>query len=273
MNIHQKFPRFEIHLSELNKFILDLITEYNAGKIKAWDDLEEEVHIYFSPEKMEEIEAIAPGWKKMASYSNGVTLTHVICVFLGLFMLPEFQALTPDQQQLAKWIVLFHDVDKFHIRGKRDHTHAFRSAVVTANTLHTLGFPVTSKYQILINSWSELTKSAFMSIESSQIQDNSKLPDIVSGIENIFGESTPSALIVKGVLFHMSINVVEDWPQAAPLSDDEIAKYIDNKLLPLLRVMNLADNEGWTMFYPEYREKQYKETVRAFEKMEKLVRK
>jgi hypothetical protein len=65
----------------------------------------------------------------------------------------------------------------------------------------------------------------------------------------------------------MSINVVKEWPQAAPLSTEEIARYIDKELTPLLRAMALADNEGWVMFYPEARTAQYKETLATFEEI------
>ena len=267
-------PSFDTQLVELNQFILRLVEEYQMNRIKSWDNLDQRVKNFFAPQKMEAVEILVPGWKKMASYSEGITLTHVMCVFLGLFMLPEFQALSQAQQQLAKWIVLFHDVQKEAGKGKRDLVHGFRSAITTATNLPKSGFVTTQEYDDLIHSWSISTYSAVIAAEnfSGPIQDNSKLPEILSGIDKLFGGSTPAALIVKGVLLHMSINVVDKWPQAAPLSEDEIIQCVDTDLLPLLRVMMLADNEGWVMFYPENRMKQYQETVRAFEKVKELVR-
>ena len=64
----------------------------------------------------------------------------------------------------------------------------------------------------------------------------------------------------------MSLNVVNQYPQAAPLSETEVKSYIDPVLLPLLRVMMLADNEGWVLFYSEVRELQRNETLAAFQK-------
>jgi len=268
------FPSFDDHLPDLNQFILGLVEDYNAGKIKSWDDLEERAGVFFTPERMEQMESIAPGWKKMASYSDGITLTHVMCVFLGLFMLPEFQSLPQEQQQLAKWTVLFHDVEKIHIRGTRDYIHGFKSAILTAGTLRDIGFQTTEKFDDAINSWSNFTKSAITTNSSGeQIQDNSKLPTILAGIDEMYGNNTPAALIVKGVLLHMSINVVKDWPQAAPLVDGEIAKYIDKSILPLLKVMMLADNEGWVMFYPEVRAQQREQTLKVFAKIEANISK
>ena len=96
------FPFFDERLPELNRFIVELTDEYNAGKITSWDDLDERVKKFFTPKQMNEMESLAPGWKKMASYSDGITLTHVTCVFLGMFMLPEFKSLSNEQQQIAK---------------------------------------------------------------------------------------------------------------------------------------------------------------------------
>jgi hypothetical protein len=61
------------------------------------------------------------------------------------------------------------------------------------------------------------------------------------------------------------------YPTPAPLTEDEIRTYIDDDLLPLLRVMMLADNEGWSMFEPEYRAKQRKDTLAAFDAVERLM--
>jgi hypothetical protein len=121
-------------------------------------------------------------------------------------------------------------------------------------------------------SWSQLTSSAIKSsVEYSEpIQDNDKLPEILAGIQLMFGEDTPAALVVKSVLLHMSINVVSDWPQAAPLTEEEIKRYVKSNLFPLLKVMMLADNEGWVMFYSE-REQQRTETLQVFEMIEQLI--
>lgn len=267
------FPSFDERLSFLNEFILGLVNDYDAGMIDSWNTLDEKVKTFFTPERMEQTEVVAPSWKKMASYSDGVTLTHVMCVFLGLFMMPEFQWLTPEQQQLAKWIVLFHDVSKVHIRGKRDLTHGFRSAALAGEALMNLGFPVEETSTGTIDAWSDSTKSAitFSSDCGTDIQDNSKLPEIISGIESMYGANSPASLIVEGVLLHMSLNVVIDYPQAAPLNDSEIREYINDNLMPLLKVMCLGDNDGWTMFYPETRIAQREETLAAFSRYEAII--
>ncbi len=272
MNIEANFPAFDDTFSELNQFILGLAKTYEAGHLKSWGELEKRTKAYFTNEKMEQMESVMPHWRAMASHKDGVTLTHVICVFLGLIMLPEFQSLSWAGQQLAKWIVLFHDVEKEVKPGQKDTKHAFRSAINAARQLPRFGFAVTAEYDRSISQWSELTHSAITTAPgfSEPVQDNKKLPEILTDLERMFGADTPAAIIVKSVLLHMSINVVNDWPQAAPLTEEQIKSYITRPFMPLLKVMMLSDNEGWVMFSPE-RELQRKETLEAFQKVEKII--
>jgi hypothetical protein len=269
MNAHPVFPSFDVEFEELNLFILSLVEAYQSGGLDSWDELDERVKAFYTPERMDAIEAKAPGWKKMASYSDGVTLLHVTCVFLGMFMLPEFQALSLEQKQIAKWIVLFHDIDKIHVGGKKDPMHAFRSGVVAANILPNLGFPVEEGYAELIGSWSEFTNNAF-TMETGK-PDNSKLPKILLGIEQLFGRDTPATLIVKTALLHISLNIDVHYPTPSPLTDDEIKQTIGSTLLPLLKVMMFSDTEGWSLFEPEVRAQRMRDALESFEKVEKLI--
>jgi len=273
MKTPMEFPFFDEHFPFFNQFILELVEAYNAGKVDSWDKLETRVKLFFTNQVMDTIESKAPGWKKMASYSDGITLTHVTCVFLGMFMLPEFQALSAEQQQIAKWIILFHDIDKVHIQGKKDMMHAFNSAVVAANTLPDIGFPITSKYHELINSWSEYTRQAFVLPNGEQWPrpDNKKLPKIISGIEQMFGKNTPADLITKTALLHISLSVDPFYVTPAPLTEAEIRRFIGPGLLPLIKVMQLSDNEGWSLFEPEIRKRQRGDTVKAYERIQELV--
>lgn len=273
MESEQYFPSFDIEFKELNQFILTLVDEYKMGDIKSWEALDERVKDFFTSEQIEMIDSKAPSWKKMASYSDGITVTHVTCVFLGMFMLPEFQSLSQEQQQIAKWIILFHDIDKFHIRGKKDVMHAFHSAVIAAKDLPGLGFPITDKYHELIDQWSELTYNASVDIGGGVAPkpDNGKLPEILTGINKLFGENSPAALIVKTTLLHISLNVDINYPTPSPLTVVEAERYIDPALFPLLRVMMLSDNEGWSMFYPETRARQRNDTLKVFAHLESII--
>jgi hypothetical protein len=273
MNSTNIVPVFDDCFPELNQFILGLIQVYEAGQLKSWDDLDEKVKAYFTNERMEQMESMVPGWKKMASYSDGITLVHVMCVFLGLLMLPEYQVLPLQQKQLAKWIVLFHDIAKFHIQGKKDTMHAFRSGVETAKALPRFGFPTRPLFHERISLWSGYADQAFIlrAGEPAPKPDNQKLSGILIGIDNLFGKDTPAALITKTVLLHISLHIDPFYPTPAALTEDEIKRYIDPELFPLLRVMMLADNEGWSLFHPEKRAQRSRDAMKAFGKIEEMI--
>ena len=273
MKTHQAFPAFDDCFSDLNQFILMLVQTYETGNLNSWADLEERVHAFFTLARMDEMESLVPGWKKMASYTEGITLVHVMCVFLGLFMLPEFRGLTLPQQQAAKWIILLHDVDKIHLPGKKDPMHAFRSGVQAAKTMPSFGFPTRPHFHERIGYWSEYTEQAFFLQDgkTSPTPDNRKLPSILIGIDNLFGQDTPAALITKTVLLHISPAVDRHYPTPAPLTEEEIKRFIDPALLPLLRAMMLSDNEGWSLFNPETRARQRHDTLEEFGRFQQII--
>jgi hypothetical protein len=273
MNQRLHSPSFDDRFPDLRQFICELVDLYADGKINSWDELDPRVSAFFNPERMEQMESLVPHWQKMTSYLEGVTLTHVMCVFMGLYMLPEYGALAPAQQNLMQWIILLHDIEKKAEKGKRDPIHALRSAVTAAQRLPFLGFHTTDEYSALIDAWSDFTLSAMIVPDGAQerIPDKSKYPEILSGIDRLFGKGSAGALLIKTVLLHLSITVVKDWPSAAPLTIDEIKNYADKNLLPLLKVMMLADNEGWSMFYPADRDKQRAETLETYAALENLI--
>ena len=128
------------------------------------------------------------------------------------------------------------------------------------------GFPTTQKYQEMINSWSEYTVQAFIALDGGAAPkpDNQKLPEILAGFDQLYGEITPATLIIKTVLLHISLDVDPFYHTPAPLTEDEIKRFIDPVLLPLLKVMMLSDNEGWSLFDPETRARQRRDTLNAF---------
>ena len=172
-----------------------------------------------------------------------------------------------------KWIVLFHDIAKIAQRGHRDYVHGFRSAAMAGEILPRLGFGVTDDYQSLIGDWICVTEKAITRESKSQdyIQDNSKLPEIVDGIERMFGPNTPGALVVEAVLLHMSINVVKDWPQTAPLHVAEIRQYIDTELLALLKAVTLVDSNAWNLFGQPTKERYRQETLAVFDEVISII--
>jgi hypothetical protein len=267
------FPSIEFHLPDVMNFVSALAQGYQSGDINCWRIMEEKVHTFFSLDKLDKVNAVAPRWRDMASYADGTTLIHVMSVFTALILCPEFQQASKTQQELLKWIVFFHDIAKEIQQGPRDFTHGFRSAAMAGETLPGVGFAATSEYDNLIDDWVTLVNAAMTKQDktSVSIQDNRKLPEIVNGIERLFGHNTPGALIVRTVLLHTSIDVIKDWPQAAPLSEIEIRGYLDFELIPLLRVMMLVDNDGWALFNHSTKERYRQETLTVFRRFENIA--
>lgn len=264
-------PQFDKHFAFLDRFIQELVEEFQAGHLSSWDELEMRCDLFYTPAVMDAIEGKAPGWKMMSSYTGGITRTHVTCVFLGMYMLKQFQSLSFEEKQIVKWIVLFHDIGKFHIQGKKDTLHAIKSAVIAAKSLPGLGFPITDRYQTLIEDWSASSLAAYIPEEHFLKPDNQKLPGILAGIDELFGEHSPASVIVKVILLHISLAVDKNYPTPSPLTDHEIKQMIDAQWLPLLIVMYLADNDGWSLFHPDFRNQQQRDTLEAFKTIQNLV--
>jgi hypothetical protein len=259
-------PIPEYYLPELIAQVRDLARQYALGTLVSWERMSEQVQSFFTPARLDQVEASIPGWRAMASLAGGATLTHITAVLTALLLCPEYHQARSEQQALMEWIVLFHDLIKRGEPGKRDHVHAFRSAVNAAQALPALGFATTDDYANVINDWARLTHSAITRPEGAtdEIHDNRQLPAILAGIDQLYGRDSPGALVVKGVLLHMSITVVQDWPQAAPLTEAEIEQYVSTPLLPLLQAMMLADSDGWALFDPDRKEQHRRETLARF---------
>lgn len=266
-------PQAKNDLVDLMAFIELMKTDYETGKFEDWQTFIEPIRKWYTSQRLDEIDEVVMGWKKMATYANQQNLIHLTAALVSLLRLPEYQELTPEQQNIALWIVLYHDVEKENYKGKRDHTHGFRSAGICGRGLIQHGFEKAVDEEAL-NQWISLTQTAMIYDETLQdnIQDNSKLDAVIQGIDGMFGSrDSPSGLIVCGVLLHMSIDVVDEFPQSAPLTDDEIRAYISPTLFPLLRVMMFTDNAAWALFDPERQAPERQQTRRAFDRVEALL--
>jgi hypothetical protein len=67
----------------------------------------------------------------------------------------------------------------------------------------------------------------------------------VDGSARLLKHNTPVELILKSMLFYISIDVVTNWPQVTPLDDKSIKIHRDRDLLPYLQAMMLFDNDVW----------------------------
>lgn len=266
-------PLLSDKLPDLTRFTHHLADDYQSGRLHDWDTFKQHTTAFYTPEMMGKIEMIVPGWVQMAAYAKGQTLVHVTSVLVALYVLPEYLAASREQQIIMEWMVMFHDVAKQAFPGKHDYTHAFRSAAITGRALAALGFPKTTAYAGDIESWYHLTATAI--IYDPQLaedkQDNNKLPDILQGLERMYGPDSPAALIIKGVLLHLSIDSDPSYPTVAPLTTNELGRYLDANLHPLLKMMMLVDNDSWELFNPTNKQHQRDQTLKAFDEIGTLI--
>jgi len=266
-------PFVYLFLPEFSRWVETLVEDVRREQITDEARLEQRVRDFFTPAMLAHVDSIIPGWQIMASYADGQTLIHTITVYAALLLCPAYQQASDDQHMLTQWIVLFHDLAKVLIDGKRDPTHSFKSAALAGRLLARFPFETATTYESHITAWVASTNSAVVKSAEmqEQIQDNRRLPEIMEGIKRLFGVDTPAALIVKAILLHQSINVVAAWPQAAPLTDLEIQRYVSPKLLPLLKMMMLVDNDAYAFFDEPLKQKHRTETLAIFSHIEKLM--
>ncbi|MBI1277397.1 MAG: hypothetical protein GC179_04650 [Anaerolineaceae bacterium] len=260
-------PHLETYLPELMRFTKQLANDHQKGSLTNWDAFKQNVQVFYTSGMMTKIDAVVPGWIHMSSYLDQQTLIHVTSVLVALFLLPEYQAASAYHKYLMEWTVIFHDVAKKARKGEHDYTHGFRSAAVTGAALALIGFPARSDFAAHISDWKTLTEnaSAFDAIHNEQIQDNTKLPDIIAGIDNLYGQHSDAAIIIKAVLFHMSINNDPGYPTLSPLTSPEIQRYIDAGLFPILKAMMLVDSDGWNLFDQKEAQRLRQQTLDVFD--------
>ncbi len=261
-----KIPSIAAALPEVWRFIQELTEDVNTGAIVSTEQLTKRCREFYTPKRMAEIDRIVPGWEHMASFENGNTLWHINEAMVALLQLDEYRSMVPQQQTVQQWIVLLHDVAK-EPAGSRDHRHSFRSAAQAGRIMPKLGFPVTAAYASAFQDWFSLANTAtrFDETQKMQVQDNSKLPQILGGVRRIFAEPTRTA--VSAIALHQSITSLAAWPVKAPLTDGEIKASIDKDVLPVLLVLTLADSAGWNLFDRSTLESMYKETRDVFGKL------
>lgn len=228
------------------------IQKYNDGVNEI--DLNNFILKAVTPGIMDEVEQEIPGWKDMAALRDDETLIHTIRALVALMINPEYQNAPVGKKRYVQWAVVLHDLAKRPvdpITGEkiRDAIHPFRSAVLAAEILPSHGFNVTDQYEQTIRPWGKYTNEAIITGEKGRpIHDNRKLPGIIEGIDNMFERNSSASIIVKSILFHQSLNLLIQWPDAAPLTDQEVKQYIDDDLLAALGLLVKADSDSWQLF-------------------------
>ena len=243
-------PQLDDHLPDLLEFVRAMARQIDTGEIADGDALARRVQDFYTADRLQAIERVAPGWQDMASQANGATLNHITQAMIALQLLPEYRQASSSLRGLLEWTVLYHDLGKRVIAGQRDALHAFRSATMAARTLPSVGFPVTDAYPATLDPWAQFVLGAAVAAPDGKghVQDNRVLPEILLGIDRLFGAESPAALVVQAVLLHQSLNVVPEWPNPGSLAEAELARCIGPALLPLLEAMMLVDSDAWQLF-------------------------
>lgn len=266
-------PRLEDRLPDLLEFVRTLARQIEAGEIQDGDTLVARIRDFYTAEQMAAIETVAPGWQEMAAYAGGTTLHHVTQVLIALQLLPEYRQATRHLQALMEWSVLYHDLGKLVIAGQRDALHAFRSGTMAARTLPRLGFPTSEAYPLTLEPWSRFVVGAAVATPDGKgsMQDNRALPEILRGIDQLFGGGSAAALIVQAALLHQSLNVVPEWPNPGSLTEAQVSACIRPNLVPLLEGLMLADSDAWQLFEPEKKAKFRASTLAVFATVRQAV--
>lgn len=240
-------PQLKDFLPEVIQFTETLNYDYLAGSLDNWGELDRRVKEFYTPPMMRKVNAVITCWETMASYRDGVTLTHVSAVLMGLYRDADYQTMTDQQQAILEWAVMFHDVAKVlpDDAYRHDAIHAFRSAAVAGLALHKLGFAVADTERL--TAWHDVLYNAIVPHPKAKLrQDNTKLTHIMDELDALY--QPPAAMIVKAVMLHMSVKTNPEYPTLAPFTDDEIKRYISPEFYPILRVMMLVDCDGWELF-------------------------
>jgi hypothetical protein len=266
-------PRLEDRLPDLLEFVRTLARQIEAGEVQDGDALAARIRVFYTPEQMAAIEAVAPGWQEMAAYADGTTLHHVTQVLIALQLLPQYGRASGYLQALMEWSVLYHDLGKQVIAGQRDALHAFRSGTMAARTLPRLGFPTSEAYPVTLEAWSRFVAGAAVATPDGKgsMQDNRALPEILQGIDQLFGAGSAAALIVQAALLHQSLNVVPEWPNPGSLTEAQVPACIRPDLVPLLEGLMLADSDAWQLFEAEKKAKFRASTLAVFVAVRQVV--
>jgi len=265
--------RVEDQLPQLLEFVRTLARQIEAGEIQDGDALGVRIRNFYTADQTAAIETVVPGWKEMAAYADGTTLHHVTQVLIALQLLPEYRQASRYLQDLMEWSVLYHDLGKQVIAGQRDALHAFRSATMAARTLPRLGFLTSEAYPATLEPWSRLVLGASVATPDGKgsMQDNRALPEILRGIEQLFGAGSAAALIVQASLLHQSLNVVPEWPNPGSLTEAQVPACIRPDLVPLLEGLMLADSDAWQLFEPDKKAKFRESTLAVFAAVRQMV--
>jgi hypothetical protein len=212
-------------------------------------------------------DAIGDYWDKWKNYAEGWFTTHTILVCYCTLIDPYFAKLNDEDKNIMLWMALLHDIakngpPKFN---SRDFIHPFQSArkalMIFKDELNLFelskedAIKWDEMIEVIRDSVEEASPEEFPDIYYSDdwckfVHDHSKLPDIFERLEYFFSHSSSIMRVIKGILFHQSINCLPDFPNTRALKIEEISKFMDDKDLEFQKIMMYNDTMSYELPHP-----------------------
>jgi hypothetical protein len=221
-----------------------------AGTYTRWPSLLARLEILTEPGWIDEVDNLAPGWRKIATIKTGITAKHTLLALAICLNLPEYATANENTCCEIEWAALLHDLDKeYPANGKKDASHAFRSAAMAARVLPGLGFPLQPGANFSeLDQWASLLIASQRAVDGQNVHDHTHLPQILSGLRHLWGDETPANRILKAILFHQSLPTLVDWTNPVLLNDDELHAALTLRDMDVLGPLLIADSDAWNIF-------------------------
>ena len=87
----QPSRRLDDHLPDLLEFVRTAARQIETGELQDGDALHLRIRDFYTADRMQAIETVAPGWQEMAAYADRATLNHITQVLIALQLLPEYR--------------------------------------------------------------------------------------------------------------------------------------------------------------------------------------
>jgi hypothetical protein len=243
-------PRLALSIPRIWTLAQEVAEALKAGTYTRWPPLLAWLEILTEPDWIDDIDHLAPGWRKIATIKNGLTAKHTLLVLAICLNLPEYAAAGEVTRYEIEWAAILHDLDKeYPANGKKDASHAFRSAAMAAKALPGLGFPLQPGANFSeLDQWAGLLIASQRAVDGQNVHDHTHLPEILSGLRRLWGDETPASRILKAILFHQSLPTLVDWTNPVLLNDDELRAALTLRDMDVLGPLLIADSDAWNLF-------------------------
>jgi len=79
------------------------------------------------------------------------------------------------------------------------------------------------------------------------VHDHSKLPEIFQRLDYFFHRESSVMRVIKGIMFHQSINCLPEYPNTRVLYEEEITQFLDKKDLEYLKILMYNDTMSYEL--------------------------